>query len=563
MELKLKLVKVNEEKHYEQAKALKQAIINGSNCYQFLTFNHEAGFGKTLYTEQALIESAVAGKKSIFCRKFIEDCNQSVERINKDSGMEIAIAINSENVAKNKLLMHQYPIVVITHERYVGLSLDKEQRDIFTNGRNILVIDEEIDIVKPIVISTKSISEFSGKLMPYPFTRATYEECTKEIYEFLLTNKNRIFYKPSDNKMEKLRELRTFINSNIDINYAEQLGITKDDFYREVNNLELALNNLSVVENSVLCTYNNEVEFWMLKNNILLDACADFNYLYRVSPKFNIASQEKVVDHSQWTINIAKYNSCRTKKKKTKNFYRVINDDIISRLEADDKMLVLGSKDEQDEIVRHHQLDYAWFQNIVGKNDWREFNKCYIVLNPQIPFPIYVLKYMFYSKLSCNAGDKWDAGSIGGVYRFRNTEFEKVRQTLIAAELYQAIKRINRDNNKEAIIYLINNDQEILNKLIEQFNNINIKEYSLNLEYKVSEKKVAYAEKQRDNSNYTSFIRFISTLDKGVYQKKWVCEQIGFLDPKNLSKSILKKETVMKYMEESNIKPQGQSIIVS
>lgn len=561
--MRLKLEKVNKEKHYEQAEFLKQEIINGSNRYQFLALNNEAGFGKTLYAEQALIEAAVLGKQSIFCRKFIEDCNESVKRINEGYGIEIAIAINSENVVKNKHLIHQYPIILITHERYVRLSLDKEQRDIFTDKREILVIDEEIDIVRPIAISTRSISDFSGKLMKCRKTRELYEECTKEIYEFLMTNKKRIFYKPSNGKKAELRQLRGFMDSNIDINYAEQLGMTKDDFFREIDNLELALNNLAVVENSILYTYNNNVILWKLSNNILLDACADFNYLYEVSPYFKIADQEKIVDHSDWTMNIAKYNSCRTKKEKTKNFYKIINDDIISRLEADDQMLVLGSKDERDKIIRHHQVDYAWFQNIVGKNNWKNFNKCYIALNPQIPFPIYVLKYMFYSGLNFNPEGKWDAGHDNKVYRFRNTEFEKVRQTVIVAELYQAIKRINRDNDKEAEIYLINNDQEILDKLIKQFNNIKVKEYSLNLEYKTSEKKAAYAKDQAEKSYYNDFIIFISKLDKGVYQKKWVREQISFSNPKNFSKKVLNKEAVMKYMAETNIEAKGQSIIVN
>lgn len=564
MGLEIKLCRVNQEKYREEAEYLKQQIVNGSNKHQFLALNHEAGFGKTLYAEQALIEAVLAGKKSIFCRKFIENCNQSVERINKDYGMDIAIAIDSENVAKNKHRIHEYPIVVISHERYVRLSLDKKEREIFTYSRDILVIDEEVDIVKPIVISPKSISDFSGKLMKYRRTRKLYEECIKEIYEFLCTNKKRIFYKPCNNKNEELRQLRGFIDSNIDANYAEHLDMTKDDFYREIDMLEIALNNLSVVENSILYTYNNGVKYWMLENNILLDACADFNYLYKISSKFNIASQEKVVDHSRCTINIAKYNSCRTKKEKTKDFYGIINEDIIARLQGDDKMLVLGSKDERDKVVRNAQVSYAWFQNIVGKNDWRDFNKCYIILNPQIPFAIYILKYMFYSGFSFNVGDKWSTGNIDNVHRFRNKEFEKVRQTVITAELYQAIKRINRNNNKSAEVYVINNDQQILDKLIEQFNNIKVKEYFLNLEDKVNEKKVANAKEQADEDKYyyTAFITLISKLNKGVYQKKWVREQIGFSNPKNFSKEILNKEVVMKYMAEANIKPKGQSIIV-
>ncbi|WP_278245922.1 hypothetical protein [Clostridium sp. DL-VIII] len=41
------------------------------------------------------------------------------------------------------------------------------------------------------------------------------------------------------------------------------------------------------------------------------------------------------------------------------------------------------------------------------------------------------------------------------------------------------------------------------------------------------------------------------------------CEQIGFSNSKNLSKSILKKETAMKYLAGANIDAGSQSIIVS
>lgn len=563
MGIEIKLNRVNEEKYLQEVEYLKQQIINGSNRYQFLSLNHEAGFGKTIYTEQGLIEAALEGKKSIFCRKFIENCAESAKRINEEYGADIAIAIDSENMMKCKNLIYQYPIVVITHERYVRLSFDKHQRDIFTNSRDILVIDEEVDIVKPVIVSIKTISDFSGKLRGYTIIRDLYEECTKEVYEFLLTNKKRIFYKPSNNKVEELKRLRALIDANIDTIYAEQYDMNKDDFIREIDTLEMVLKNLSVVENSVLYTYNNSIKYWKLKNNILLDACADINYLYKVSPHFKIVSQERVIDYSYWTINIAKYNTCRTKKKKIKDFYRVVNDDIIARLEDDDKMLVLGSKDEQDKIIRHHQLEYGWFQNIVGKNDWRDFNKCYIALNPQIPFPIYVLKYMFYSMRSFNNGDKWDAGTISGVYRFRHKEFEKVRQTVIAAELYQAIKRINRNNDSIAEVYIINNDQEILDKLIEQFNGIKVEEYSINIEYEISEKKVAYDKEREENSHYNNFIELVSTLDKGVYQKKWIRQQIGFSNQKTFSKLVLNKEKVIQFMAAANIEAKGQSIIVN
>jgi len=63
MGLEFKLYRIDEEKYLQEAEYLKQQIVTGLNMYQFLTLIMRLVLGKLYYTEQALIEAAIAGKK--------------------------------------------------------------------------------------------------------------------------------------------------------------------------------------------------------------------------------------------------------------------------------------------------------------------------------------------------------------------------------------------------------------------------------------------------------------------------------------------------------------------
>ncbi len=564
MGLELKFRNVNEEKYNQEVKFLQDQIINGTHTDYFLAMNHEAGFGKTIYAERALIEAANSGKRSIFCRQLVEECNISANRINAEAGREIAIAIDHDNFKAYEKNIKKYPIVIITHQKYIWLSKDIEQQSKFKNGRDILIIDEEINMIKPIDFRAKNHSAFVGMLNNFTSIRDLYLEITEEIYNFISVNTQKIFYKPTNDMKEKIKKLKILIKANIDYRYADLFDLKVGYFLEKIDELEIFLNNVSVADGKVLYNYDKNIKFWKLKNNIILDACADVNYIYKISSEFKIAQQEKVFDHSKWTINVINHNSCRTKKQKSKNFYTEVNNSIHSLTNEDDKMLVIGSKNEINKIKINERISFIWFGNFVGKNDWLRYTKCYIILNPQWNFPDYVLSYMYYSGASFNIGDKWDAGTNNdGVYRFRNNEIELIRQTSIASSIYQGIKRINRDNSENAEVYIINNDQEILNMIIKEFQNIKVDNHSLDIKYEESQKKQDYDKKRGDESYYTKFIEVVNGLEKGVYQKKWIREQIGLSNGKVFSQKVLNKQKVIDHMAHSNIVPKGQSIIIS
>lgn len=563
MGLEINFSNFNKEKYDQEVEFLQEQIIKGTHTDYFLVLNHEASFGKTKYAEKALIEAADLGKRSIFCRQFIENCNESANRINELAKKQIAIAIDYENVKEYKGSIEKYPIIIITHEKYRRLSKDLEQQNIYKNGRAILVIDEEINMIKPIDFRAKDHGTFVGMLNNFTTLRDLYLEITSELYNFISSNTKKIFYKPANNMEENIKRLRVLLNANIDRNYAELFDSTTRDIFEEIDKLEIFLNNVSVADGKVIYNYDRNIKFWKLKNNIILDACADLNYIYKISTEFKVAKQDKVFDHSNWSINVINHNSCKTRKQKSKNFYMEVNKHMQSIVNDNDKMLVIGSKDEMNKIWANEKTSFIWIGNFVGKNNWKDYTKCYIVSNPQWKFTDYVLSYMYYSGASFINGDKWDAGSNDGVYRFRNKELESIRQTTIAACIYQAIKRINRDNSKNTEAYIINNDQEVLNMVIKEFQNIKVDNHSLDIKYETGKKKQEYDKKREDEAYYTKFIEVVNGLEKGVYQKKWIREQIGLSNVKVFSQKVLNKQKVIDYMASANIVAKGQSIIIN
>jgi len=180
------------------------------------------------------------------------------------------------------------------------------------------------------------------------------------------------------------------------------------------------------------------------------------NPLYKIRKNFVLHNQERVFNYYNWTFNITNINSCRSSIKKADNYFKEI-DKHLQEL-SKQEILVIGSKDieENKTLSVNDNIKVAYLGNIVGKNDWRDLTQCYVILNPQIPFSQYILKYLFYAK------DNIDNSVLGDlkrrpyskVYRFNNPILEQIRVSQVAIDMYQGIKRINRANEKMANIYV-------------------------------------------------------------------------------------------------------------
>ncbi|KAF1085685.1 hypothetical protein SPSYN_01829 [Sporotomaculum syntrophicum] len=557
------------EKKQKQLEYLQDAIINGQNKDKFLVIDTEAGLGKSLETEKtlALLYMQNPKIKSIFVQKFKNtDKNFSHKRINKLAGKEIAIAIDASNYKEHKKKLKNFNVLIITHEKYKVLSKDKKQRKIFSEDRSILIIDEMIDMLEVYLYNKLRFAWFEDCL-PREL-RPIYNECINELENFLVTNKGKSFFNSKNKDTGKMiKEFKKLIQVNITPEYAKtyrneisenKTPMKKSDFLNEVHILEQFYKHTSVVDNQNAYTYDSDIQYWMLNNNIILDANGGFQYLYKISDIFEVRRQAKIVDHRNWTLHIADINTTKSKKLKAINFYDQIRKHIEGILKPEDKLFICGSKDDEQYIkIEHKNISINHFLNVIGKNDWKDFNKAYLIHTPNIPFHVFVLRYLYYSKKKMDNRSNWNLVKNGRVMIFKNKDFNKVRIAYLVSELYQTVKRINRNNEYKADVYILNNDSIVIEMLKKQMKNVKSREFDLDIEYKKAPK-----QNPVEKENYVDkFIQTLKIIPFGKYKKKYLREKIGCENKSYYSNKVLNHMSVKKYMKDNNILSIGQSII--
>jgi hypothetical protein len=98
-------------------------------------------------------------------------------------------------------------------------------------------------------------------------------------------------------------------------------------------------------------------------------------------------------------------------------------------------------------------------------------------------------------------------------------------------------------------IYLINNDNEVIDLLNNQFKNIKTECFDLKIEYAKNNKETI----KDELTNIQKFILFLSNLESGKYKKSWCGEQAGFKVSSYFYNKILKNKQVLLFMKDNNI----------
>ena len=132
---------------------ISQKITETKNHNIFNVYDNEAGFGKTRIGLNALpyfIKNNL-NSRVLWVGEETAELDKNVKYLNDLFEKEVAIAIHSKN-GKSKeqkiKALEQYTFVFITHERYKRLSLNAEERALYTNNRDLLIIDEYVDMTK-------------------------------------------------------------------------------------------------------------------------------------------------------------------------------------------------------------------------------------------------------------------------------------------------------------------------------------------------------------------------------------------------------------------------------
>jgi hypothetical protein len=451
-------------------------------------------------------------------------------------------------------------------KKYKILCKDNKQRKYFTDGRTNLIIDEEPNMIESYTYNLKRI-EWYSKILPRG-TDESYNEIIKELETYLQTSTDKSFFNAKGKYSRKLASLKSLINKNVASDYAKQFNrppfgstgytpMNKSLFLEEIEILKEIYSHTGVVDKDTIYTYNSKIKYWTLQNNILLDANGGFNYIYRVSGLFEVAPQSKVVDHSNWNLNICNINSSKSSKGNFINYYKEIENFINSNTKTEDKVLIIGNKEDEKQLkLNSSNLTTEHFGNLIGKNDWRDYNTVYLIHNPNTPFYVYVLKYLYYSEKKLDNRTSWDLINANYIMQFKNEELDKIRTSYLSGELYQAIKRIDRDMKNNSQIYIINNDNEVIDIVCRQFKNININNFELDIKIEKQE--------QTEDKPLTNPQRFILYLDKwksGDKKKKVDCmKDMGITNKSYFYNKILKQTQVLQYIINNNINTNGHYI---
>ncbi|MBK5241916.1 DEAD/DEAH box helicase [Clostridium sp.] len=578
-------MKTVQEKISKQMTYVKDQVINGENRDWFNVINMESGSGKSIAAQSALgaLYKLYPDRKSLYVMKFKDTDKENnglctvQQRINECAGAKIAIAIDSDNFTRMKDKIKNFPVIIITHERYRRLSLNSTARKIFTEGRSNLIIDEEIDMLQTYEDSLFRINSFENILPHKAKLKEIYVECVKQIKEAMVkvkikgeetSNKTKFISLIYDVDMKKkFKIIRELMDRSITNEHARQYqkniltckknenqDMTKKDFMDEIELIKKFYMNVCYVNANSIYTYNNKIKYWRLENNILLDASGGFNHCYKIaSHLFKCSNQSKIFDHSKWVIKVSYNNVTKTAINSYLNY-----DEELERLIGEitmngRQMLIVTSKEYEEKLKEKYykNIDINHFGNIIGKNTWRDYSQILIPLTYNLPEHVYILKYLYYSNNNIQISTE-PRNPKGKMREFINSDLEKIRVSFIAGEIYQAIKRIDRNVTMNTEVFLICVDPKVVETVLKQLVNCKRDGFFFWVKRKEKQKKEYDTSTRRIECHTNNFIDLLSTIGVGKYQKKELRFKLGITKSPNFSRIFL-DEAFIKFIDKNKI----------
>lgn len=431
----------------------------------------------------------------------INDCEETVNAINKKAGKIVAYAYHSGEDKYGKPKNHinleklkTFPVVVLTHEGFITLT-SKMQKSRITNWvndnnklfeRKRLIIDEEIANVKMIEVSYRDLTDMENIFAAEEDESIvnTFDYYIKELKQKFLEKTtidlNVLQYFSFKNDVDAEKNLRKYIksklkwNSSVLFNKIATLikigGYLKNRYQNDEKKKFITYSKIDIGDNYYVTQ---------------LDATSCINHLYDINSDFLKIKLPKVKSYSNTTIHIYnKFTGSKSSindhvKKAERHISRIFDDNKINFIDAvhidiidktkykENVLLVFNSKEVEDVFSNrfrerngfdtikdkdyyfcdvNDKIEKVHFGELNGKNSWANCDKCYIIGLPFYSYAHYPLYYLAYNSQIDDNFLK-DFGNITfttltGAKRFTDEQFEKVRLGLVAAAIVQAINRI-------------------------------------------------------------------------------------------------------------------------
>lgn len=586
----------------EQKRQLEYEIVYGENAGHFVVFDIEAGCRKTRTAEKALVSLYKSGKKAIFVRQFDNDCKESMININRIAESDIAFAYNNETVSPQEakcLDISAIPILIITHQKYKVLMRDSSKRKIFTKDRTTLVVDEFLSAIHQISIGESDIETYKALFREDYILVQAFEKALRVPIDYLKsynsTDSTRRFYFFSDDMLNKnFNMLISLIRSNMKKEMFEERKddmIRNSDKYIGINcslltefktvkvlcdriiEYKQLFNNMCLYCDKKLFTTDKRYKYWFLDNNVMLDASGELQIAYSLNcEEFSLQHCEKVLDHGNWKIINIPVTTTTSTKDKILNFYDVVNEEI---KKYGNDILVVGKKNEMD-LIDIPEENKGYFGNITGSNKWYDIKNVAIIQTHNLSDIDYILKFLHYSKdkidekynISARCKGRWEKR----IYAFTDQRLEDIRIYWIASEIYQAVKRINRNMIYESEVLIFLNNEKIISLIQEQMKNSNLEVVDYDREkFQVEKSKQdEYFKRLQQDSYATKFINLLAGIQSGLHtefvdaqnriSKIKVREYLGINSSSNFADKVLRQTDVISYCQVRNIDLNGRYI---
>lgn len=556
----------------QQKTALIDEIINGHNQDFIKVFDLEAGTGKTRTAEKGIAIGVMAGHRYIFVRQFNSDGIESAKNINRISGKEVALAFNDSifstrsQRADAEAEFKDYPVLVITHAKYIALMGDSSKRRAFINGRDCLIIDEFINTVHRLQLSKKDIKTLEVfftfdhellyqylNLVHFLDDEITNNPCGKNYARFALKSKNKPFTTfikcvkaniTSDfckNRIKYIRE--NWSKDDINVELLESLS-TVSQVCRQIGVIHEFYEQLCVIDNGILYSSDTRCKMWLLENNIMLDASGELQIAYTLNQKlYKLTGFDKVLNHSNWTLVNIKLNTTNAGIDRVTNYYEEVNK-IVS--ECGNSTLVISNKSDIAYITSVPEGQKAYHYNLIGSNQWANLQNVVVAQTPNINDVEYVLKFLHYAKASIDKTPGLTTKSVGrqgkSRYSFTDPRLEHVRVLHLAETMYQGLKRVNRNMEHKTKAVVIMNNDDVLELLKMQLRGCKCKTVS-GEEFEVKQtKRDFYISKLQEDSQAARFMKLIAELECGKHP------ELQYTDKKGIAHKKYKKADIRKYL---------------
>lgn len=542
--------------------SLRNQITNRENWVKdkFVVFNHEAGSGKSQSTFEILGQlQNDPTMKALYVQNFVKDDRliKTVEAINKNAdGKQIAIGYAKDvNFTLNDAMLMDAQIICITHRMYLQVCRGEHQKLI--KGRDILIIDEYIDLVEEISVSVDDIGSLWMRID---------DRDGKEIVK--ITESFRILL--SEVRRKSSEKLMQYLDFN-ETKYKKYPSIIKEYMNKISNETEkefLAdiiqiIKNGCLFYNDAMHTYDKKNKFKLLKNNIILDANGGFDFRYAMSDMFIVREQGKIFDFSMTNFFHFQTNTSRHALSKQID----LQETILSNIPFQDKKGVLivtdkGNKDHWEKAINDHlhelgedvlhQVDY--FGNLIGVNTYREYDTVIIAKTPYYDYLAYAINFFYYT--AC------DNKKMGDIHTSIHLGLKCIRSSIVAGEVYQAIRRINRQCKLPSEIHLWMDFPEATDIILQQLPNLQrmtTRDYDdgkQGIQQKNNDKKGIFAERIEQ---IKEMLLQYQREGKQIVSKQELREAIGVKDCSNFTEYI---RSLKEFFEKNNMYLKGTRKIV-